>query len=447
MRTSAFQHRLRSDWLPLAFGVLLAAGPMTVRCADSPSRTAVYRVETGRVSERRLTRNLAMFGSLEAYQEIEISPKVQGQIVRMSVDEGQSVNLGQLLFELDDRADRIGFDRAKAELEKAEHEARKMEAGSRPEEIEEVRRRLSVAELLSAAAKDEWERMNELAEQGIAAASELVRVRSGYDVSLAQLSQAKARLELIEIGFRNEDVSVAQAEVKVRRAQLQDIERRLEDHVIRAPANGVVTRKSREAGEWADSGETVLILLVLDPMKLRVEVPQEYVAKIRPGLKATVSIPGLEDDRFEAEVGAVIPQAQVGSRNFPVLLRLDNPDFKLSAGMYARVALNVDEGRDVLTAAREAIQYRGQELVVFHVDPVSASEGRKNTSVTGEEHDAVARQIAVSITRELEREVVIETIPAGILSAGSEIVTMGGTRLKDGSLLRRLDDDTDDPFE
>jgi HlyD family secretion protein len=421
-------------------GALVSGGGRLWGAPASEAGNIVYRVETGKVSERRLTRKLSIFGSLDAFQEVEISPTLQGQIVSMLVDEGDRVQQGQPLFELDNQADLIALERAKAELEKAEHQLRKLKAGSRPEEVEDVRKALSAAEAVTTAARDEWERVSQLVEQGVAAVSELVRVRADYDVSLAQLSQAKARLELVELGSRNEDILVAQAEMKVRSAQVRDIERRLEEHRISAPSDGTITSKLKEAGEWTDGGETVLILVVLNPMRLRIEVPQEYVAKIRPGLKAAVDIPGLEGEQFEANVRTVIPQAQVGSRNFPVLLRLENADLRLSAGMYARVELNVDEGRDVLTVPREAVQYRGQQLVVFRVDPPSLVDGEPASVAATEEHDTVARQIGVSITRELEREVVIETTGSGELRKGSEIVTMGGTRLKDGSLLRRLDE-------
>jgi len=381
-----------------------------------------------------------MFGSLEALQDIQISSQLQGQIVSLLVDEGERVQQGQLLCELDDRADLIALERAKAELEKAEHLLRKLQAGARAEEIEDARKALSAAEAVVTATQDDWGRVSELVEQGIAAVSELVRVRSDYDVSLAQLSQAQARLQLTELGSRPEDILVAQAEVKVRSAQVHDIERRLEEHRIRAPADGTITSKLKESGEWTGSGETVMVLVVLNTIKLKIEVPQEYVSKIRPGLKATVNIPGLEGEPFEANVRAVIPKAQVGSRNFPVLLRLENPDLKLSAGMYARVELDVDEGRNVLTVPREAVQYRGQQLVVFRVDPPAPADVGSAPAADSVEPDAVARQVGVSITRELEREVVVEPVEPRELRSGSEIVTMGGTRLKNGSLLRRIDE-------
>jgi len=397
-------------------------------------------VETGEVSERRLTRKLSMFGSLEALQHIQISPQLQGQIVTLLVEEGERVQRGQLLFELDTRADSIALERAKAELEKAEHLLRKLQAGARAEEIEDARKALSAAEAVVTATRDEWARVSELVEQGIAAAGELVRVRSDYDVSLAQLSQAQSRLELIELGSRPEDILVAQAEVKVRSAQVHDIERRLDEHRIRAPADGTIISKLKESGEWTAGGETVMVLVVLNTIKLKIEVPQEYVSKIRPGLKARVIIPGLEGEPFEADVRAVIPQAQVGSRNFPVLLRLKNADLKLSAGMYARVELDVDEGRDVLTVPREAVQYRGQQLIVFRVDPPEHADVGSSPAAEAVVHDAVARQVGVTITRELEREVVIEPVEPRELRSGNEVVTMGGTRLKSGSLLRRIDE-------
>lgn len=436
-------HSIRSSCFVRGVSAFLFAWSfIPIALGSGGASQPVFKVETALVREQRLTRKLRNFGSLESFHAIQVSAKTQGQIVKMLVDEGQFVKEGKLLFELDMRADRIALARAEAELQKAEFELQKMEAGSRPEEIEEARRRLTAAEAVAEVSKDEWERVRELAAQGVLSASELVRARSDFEVSQAQVSQAQARYELIKGGFRQEDILVTEAEVKVRKAQVDDIKRRLEDHSVRAPFAGVIAARYKDMGEWTNSGETVLRLLVLDPMRLRLEMAQEELTHIRAGQTATVSIPGLSGVTLPAEVTAVIPQARVGSRNFPVLLRLRNEDLKLAAGMYAVVELNVDEGQQVLTVPREAVQYRGEQLVVYRLDPLlkngnSATADPASLNAPSQA-DAVAAEVKVTITREMETEVVVAPDKSGDLQAGSEVVVLGGSRLTEGSLLQRL---------
>jgi multidrug efflux pump subunit AcrA (membrane-fusion protein) len=122
----------------------------------------------------------------------------------------------------------------------------------------------------------------------------------------------------------------------------------------------------------------------------------------------------------------IIPQARTDTRNFPVILQLDNPDGKLAAGMYARIELDTQRGVDALLVPRESVQYREQELVVYKV-------------VKGEGVSLVAKAVYVRITQELDRQVVVESVEANQIQAGDEVVAMGGTGLKDGDQLERLE--------
>ncbi|MCF7763466.1 MAG: efflux RND transporter periplasmic adaptor subunit [Verrucomicrobia bacterium] len=418
-------------WMGCAVSLLGATGDLMIT-----------KVETGLVRERKLSQVFEFPGSLEAFQEVEISSKASGQIISMKVSEGERVRKGQLLFELDARGDRIALVRAEAELEKAQYDLQRLEAGYQPLEIEESRRRMTAAEAVFTAARDDWQRTTLLAEQGISAASELGKARSEYDVAIAQLSQAKARLALIESGFRSEDIQIARSEVKVRRAQVDDIKRQLEDHQVLAPFDGVISVRLKEEQEWTSEGQPILVLLVLNPMKLRVEAPQRSVVLIKPGQTATVTVPGLEGEEFQANVLQVIPQAQTGSRNFPVLLQMDNGDGRLSAGMYAKVRLEIDEKPRVLTIPREAIQYREQKMVVYRVDPVVEKPGSGDSTERDPEaavrQDSTAVEVQVTVVKEMQLELVIEARQSGELWGGCEVVVMGGNRLTGGAPLHRL---------
>lgn len=378
-----------------------------------------HRVELANVQQRQLATVLNSFGSLEPFRKIEISAKGQGQIVLMPAREGGWVERGEMLFEMDRRADEIALKRAEAELRKSELELEKLKAGSRPGEIEESKRRLAASEAVMKAAEDEWNRVQTLAEQGIAAASELVRSRSEYDVSSAQHSQSKARLALIQEGTRSEELLIAEAEVTVRNVMVEDIRRRMDELTVTAPFGGVISKQLKEVGEWATPGDMAIEMMVMDPMKLRISVPQKHISQIVAGQTATVSIPGLDSPDLEGKVLAVIPQASEGSRNFPVLLELQNANRQLASGMYAKVSLVLDSGRDVNVIPRIALQYRDQELVVFRFH---SGGGERLGTVEG---------VNVEVVQELEGEVVIRSISPSPLKHGDQIVVMGGSKLKE----------------
>ncbi|HIL69610.1 MAG TPA: biotin/lipoyl-binding protein, partial [Verrucomicrobia bacterium] len=247
---------------------------------SQPSPQTVQRVEVGQVDELRITKDLEVIGSLEPFLEIEISSQAQGLIISMPVDEGKRVSKGDLLFELDALAEEIALRRAKAELEKSQTELRKLKAGYLPQEIEEARKRVNANEAINAAAEDGWKRIQRLEEQGIVSARELIKAQTDLEVTRSQVSQSSARLLLLEQGYRNEDIQIAAAEVKVQQALVAGIEKRIADTRIEAPAAGVIVTRLKDLAEWTNSGERVLVMVVDNEMKLRIEVPQKNVPSI-----------------------------------------------------------------------------------------------------------------------------------------------------------------------
>ena len=120
--------------------------------------------------------------------------------------------------------------------------------------------------------------------------------------------------------------------------------------------------------------------------------------------------------------------------------------------MFAKVSLHLENDRMGLTVPRTAIQFRGEDLVVYRVDPLpaGAKQSGKTTfssaqlpGVTGKNsavQDAVAVEVKVIVTEELDKEIVIQPIRSDELWKGCEVVIMGGTRLTNRSPLHRLRD-------
>jgi RND family efflux transporter MFP subunit len=250
-------------------------------------------------------------------------------------------------------------------------------------------------------------------------------------------------------------VQIADAEVRVRRATVDELERRLADYRIVAPESGIIVTRMRDAGEWSAEGETVVTLLVMNPMRVRIEAPQADLPSIRAGQKARMRVDGLDGEAFEAEVVQIIPRARLATRNFPVLLQVNNESGRLAAGMFARVELNVGRERTGLAVPREAVQFRGLRRTIYRLDPLPkdyvyiappvATGGRgRRGGAPPVAPDAIAAEVEVTIVAERMDMVFVEARQADErLEAGTEIVSMGASRLHDRSLLLRLGVDSD----
>ncbi len=419
-------------WLAFEFCALSAG-------ADSPATMPaerVHRVELGTIREIEMTRELRLTGSLEPLRDIEIGARARGRIVSIPIEEGQRVSKGDLIFEMDDRADKIAVARAQAELEKAQAQRGKMKTGSLPQEIIQARKALDAADARQKAAGEEWNRMRPLAEEQVISKSEATKARLAYEVAQAEFAQVQARVKLVEDGFRSEEVVIAEAEVRARQAALDDAKRLLEDHRVTAPESGAIVERVKEAGEWAAEGEQVARMVVLNPLKLRIEVPQAQIPLIKIGQKADLTVDGLEDRKFSAEVSNVIPQARNETRNFPVMLKVENADLKLAAGMFGRVRLEVGDTKSALAIPREAIQYRGAKMVIYRAERLVGKKEISDPATPSP--DSIAREIEIEIVEEREQLVIIRSVGGSNIEAGMEIVVIGGSKLKNGSPLLRL---------
>lgn len=191
--------------------------------------------------------------------------------------------------------------RRKAERENAERQAerlRKLRAGNAAsqEEMENAEDALTVAKAAEAEAE--------------AAAALVVDPARAEDVAAARARSeaAAARAALVKADARAEDVAIAQAELDAAEARRQaaesrkaQAESRLAKTVLRAPSAGTILKLYRREGETVN-GETALILGDLSSLRVRVEVDETDVAKVREGQEVRVRVPGAAETSLRGKV-------------------------------------------------------------------------------------------------------------------------------------------------
>ncbi len=196
----------------------------------------------------------------------------------------------------------------------------------------EIRARLEQAEAGLQQADRDWKRVSSLYNQQAA-------TRSDYDTAESRLQQAKA--------------AVSEA-----RAILDYVE-------VKAPFDGVVTRKVADVGDLAAPGKP--LIEVEDPSRLQIEadVPEAIAGKIRAGANMPIRTGGAPAE-LAATVAEIAPNADPLSRTFRVKLDLPN-NHGLMSGQFARLAVPVGETTTMRIPASAVVQ-RGQMEIVFAVE-------------------------------------------------------------------------------
>lgn len=335
-------------------------------------------------------------GLLEAH-EIRLGSRVGGRVARVAVAEGDRVEAGQILVELEafDLAERraeaaallatrqaereridLGFrseevDEARARRDQSAARQARVEHGARPQEIAAARASVDQAQAELVLTELRWKRQRELFEQRVAAqdamdqadnelkaAKAVLTARSEALALLqegarledkaeakAQLAEAEAVLALRVAGHTKEERAAIAAAVDAAKAALAAIDRQLAETVIKAPAASVVEALELRAGDLVAANAPVLALREPSPLWVRAYVP-ESMAHLRVGADVEVSVDALPGRRFPATVTFIATEAEFTPRNAQTPEERSKQVFRIKA--------TVGEGAEQLRAGMAA---------------------------------------------------------------------------------------------
>jgi HlyD family secretion protein len=307
----------RSNYVLLGAGILFALSIMNLL------RSRGSEVSASGPSERGVSSTLiAAPGRVEAAsEEIRVSSQLSGRLKIVKVEEGDRVQQGQVLAEIDNDDYRARVAEAEAELGQREAELRRTVNGSRIQERREAEASMEAAKAVLNNAKSETERRRALADRNVISRDEAERFERAYQVARAQYEQSSQHFALVDAEAREEDRAHAEATVAAASAQLAEARATLEKSYIRAPLSGVILRKLRHTGESVSTQFDSPVITMADDSTLRVrlDVDESDVSKLQVGQQAYVTAEAYGTHQF---VGRVIRVGHIlGKKN----IRTDEP--------------------------------------------------------------------------------------------------------------------------
>lgn len=243
-------------------------------------------------------------------RQVELAFDASGRLTRLLVEEGDRVEPGQLLGEIDTEQLRHAVAEAEARVAAQRQVVAELEAGSRPEEIRKADADAAAARADVANATRNHERLKSLAEKRFVSAQQVDDARFALEAAQARLRAASETLRLLMIGPREEDKAAARATLAALEASLALARRRLEDGALHAPSAGVVENRVLEPGDLVSPQKPVLTLALTDPLWVRAYLSEPDLGKVRVGSLAWVSSDSYPDKRYAAWVGFISPTAE-----------------------------------------------------------------------------------------------------------------------------------------
>jgi HlyD family secretion protein len=370
----------RINWLPwlLAFCILGGGGYVVYRqVVVVPKQEAKRKVLTQPVERQNLTIKISANGTVKPEKSINVSPKQSGILKRLLVKEGDTVKQGQILANMDDSNLLGQLTQAKGQIAQQEANLQKVIAGNRPQDIGQAQARLQSAQASLNKAKDDLRRNQQLYNSGAISLQTLNQSRADRDSAQAQVNEAQQALGLQKAGSRPEDIKQARAQLASARGSLQIIQTQINDTVLRAPFDGVITQKYADPGAFVTpttSGSAVSsatsssIVSLASTNQVVANIAEVNIAKIRLGQKVIITADAYPGTTFEGEVSQIAAQAIVEQNvtSFQVKVAIVSDAKKqLRSGMNVTTDFQVGQLENALVVPTAAVVRRERSTGVF----------------------------------------------------------------------------------
>jgi multidrug resistance efflux pump len=208
------------------------------------------------------------------------------------------------LAEIDCPDLQAAFEEAKSEAESARQVKARLMRGSRDEERLSAEQRTLAAKAVVEEAAAHLKRMKDLHDSGVMARADLDQVKRDYDVAEAKLREAIRNEELVKAPALAEEVAKADSDIASAEHRIEIVQEKMSKCVVTAPINGAILRVLMRPGESFSTltPRPIFTMADLSIRRVRAEVDERDVAKVRVGQKVLISSDALQNQMLEGVV-------------------------------------------------------------------------------------------------------------------------------------------------
>ena len=276
-------------------------------------------------------------GVLEAYLKAKVSNEIGGIIERLYFEKGGQVQKGDRLAEIGSSSMRLQVCEARAVRDAVKSNLKKMEKGSRPQEIQIAKAAVKEAEAALSEAQKNFKRIDRLHEIRAVSNSAYDSAERQMSTANARMESAKQRLSLVLQGPREEDVGAARAKLGQAEASMALAEDRLKKSIIPAPCNRTIAYRNVEEGEVIPAGTPITSVIGLDRLKIKISLNERDLHILQDRKQFDFTVDAIPHEIFSARVFFLSPTAESNTRFFPLELMVKRPDPRMADGMTARI--------------------------------------------------------------------------------------------------------------
>lgn len=308
------------------------------------------RVDVLRVEPQPFDVTIPITGTLVSTAKVEVKAETTGKVLKFPKEEGDAVRAGEAVVWVDDTYKKLAVQQAEAALRTAEAA-------------------LERAKVLEAHNRLEYVRAQNLLKSGGI---------TDRDYRAAELAERDARAQ----------VALASAQIAQARTQLDHAQKMLADSIVYAPIDGEIQSKLVRTGAYVEPPTPVFVLIDNAKLELESPVASADLGPIRPNQTVTFSVNAYPAEKFHGRVVEISPAVQPDSRSAKVRIRVENPNRRLRAGMFAQGAILTGVDQKALVIPTSAVYRDDRTAKSSYVFVVENGAARRRNVRIGRERDS-----------------------------------------------------------
>ena len=337
---------------------LLGAGAVSYSLVQQKTTVPNIASLTVPVKSEPLRVQIGASGKVQPVQTVNLSPKSAGIVAELLVEQGDRVSQGQVVARMQNDDINAQLTQSRARIAQSEAKLAQLKAGNRPEEIAQAEAKLSQAQAQVTEAQarlnlaqDKQRRNQMLVDEGAISndrfselSSEVATATASLQQSQANLASSQRSLDLSRNGSRVEEIALAQGQLDEAIGNLQSVQVKQEDTLVRAPFSGTITQKFANVGAFvtpttsasdATSATSTAIVALAEGLEILAEVPEVDIQQLQIGQPVEIKADAYPDQTFQGKVRRIAPEAVVKQNvtSFQVRIELVTGQEKLLSGM------------------------------------------------------------------------------------------------------------------
>jgi multidrug efflux pump subunit AcrA (membrane-fusion protein) len=307
------------------------------------------------VEQKQIRRNVESVGSLFPLEEVTVSSEVEGRVEQVLVDVGDHVSAGQTIVKVVPTELHLILDQQRANLQQARA---RLGLSEKSDDLKDVR---AAAEVKKAAAdladaEQKYNRAKTLYEQGLLPKQNLDEAESRYNAARAAYDLSVQTVENLRGQLAQSRAAAALAQKKVN------------DSLIRAPFAGQIRERAVTQGQYLKVQTPVMSIVNIDPLRVRLKVPEKMAAWVKSGQQVTVSVEAYPDRTFSGKISRINPSVDQQTRAFEVEALIDNHQALLKPGFFVKATIPSSFVVDALFVPNDALLYVYGVYKVFVIE-------------------------------------------------------------------------------